>query len=131
MFIFQQRTILVQDRFTHLIFQFGSYRSLPFSRENLSFTCGLLLPKLICLLSSASVGCVSVANQAKQQQHKHQAKKSTATIITPANRSKQQTLDGRNHAIVIAESLARVIAAIRIASVRWRSYLSPKHRNWS
>ena len=40
-----------------------------------------------------------------------------------------QTLDGRNRAIVIAESLARVIAAIRIASVRWRSYLPPKHRN--
>ena len=32
---------------------------------------------------------------------------------------------------VIAESLARVIAAIRIASVRWQSYLPPKHRNWS
>ena len=31
------------------------------------------------------------------------------------------SLDGRNHAIVIAESLARVIAAIRIASVCWRS----------
>ena len=29
----------------------------------------------------------------------------------------------------IAESLARVIAAIRIASVRWRSYLPPKQRN--
>ena len=38
-------------------------------------------------------------------------------------------LDGRNRAIVIAESLARVIAAIRIASVRWQSYLPPKHRN--
>ena len=35
-------------------------------------------------------------------------------------------LDGRNRAIVIAESLARVIAAIRITSVRWRSYLPPK-----
>ena len=35
-------------------------------------------------------------------------------------------LDGRNRARVIAESLARVIAAIRIASVRWRSYLPPK-----
>ena len=33
------------------------------------------------------------------------------------------TLNGRNRAIVIAESLARVIAAIRIASGRWRSYL--------
>ena len=32
-------------------------------------------------------------------------------------------LDGRNHMIVNAESLARVIAAIRITSVRWRSYL--------
>ena len=32
-------------------------------------------------------------------------------------------LDRRNRAIVIAESLARGIAAIRIASVRWRSYL--------
>ena len=37
-------------------------------------------------------------------------------------------LDERNRAIVIAESLARVIAAIRIASVLWRSYLPPKHR---
>ena len=37
-------------------------------------------------------------------------------------------LDGRNRAIIIAESLARVIAAIRIASVRWRSYLPQKHR---
>ena len=34
-------------------------------------------------------------------------------------------LDGRNRAIVIAESLARVVVAIRIASVRWRSYLPP------
>ena len=40
-------------------------------------------------------------------------------------------LDGRNRAIVIAESLARVIAAIRIASVRWSSYLLSKHRIWS
>ena len=39
-------------------------------------------------------------------------------------------LDGRNRAIAIAESLARVIAAIRIASVRWRSDLPPKHRNY-
>ena len=36
-------------------------------------------------------------------------------------------LDGRNHAIVITESLARLIAAIRITSVRWRSYLTPEH----
>ena len=34
-------------------------------------------------------------------------------------------LDGQHRAIVIAESLARVIAAIRITSVRWRSYPSP------
>ena len=40
-------------------------------------------------------------------------------------------LHGRNRSIVIAESLARVIAAIRIASVRWRSYLPPKQRIWS
>ena len=38
-------------------------------------------------------------------------------------------LDGRNCSIVIAELLARVIAAIRIASVRWRLYLPRKHRN--
>ena len=38
-------------------------------------------------------------------------------------------LDGRNRATVIAESLARVIAATRITGVRWRSYLPPKHRN--
>ena len=41
----------------------------------------------------------------------------------------QGSLDGRNRAIVIAESLARVIAAIRIASVRWPSYLPQKQRN--
>ena len=35
------------------------------------------------------------------------------------------SLDGRNRAIVIAESLARGIAAIRIASVRWQSHISP------
>ena len=34
-----------------------------------------------------------------------------------------RNLDGRNRAVVIAESLARVVVAIRIASVRWRSYL--------
>ena len=38
-------------------------------------------------------------------------------------------LDGRNRARVIAESLARIIAAIRITSVRWRSYLPLKTRN--
>ena len=36
------------------------------------------------------------------------------------------SLDGRNRAIVIAEALARVIVAIRIASVHWRSYLPPE-----
>ena len=40
-------------------------------------------------------------------------------------------LDGRNRDIVIAESLARVIAAIRIASVRWWSYLPREHRSQS
>ena len=39
------------------------------------------------------------------------------------------TLDGRNRARVIAESLARVIAAIWITSVRWRSYLPLKTQN--
>ena len=34
----------------------------------------------------------------------------------------QGCLDGRNRAIVNAESLARVTAAIRITSVRWWSY---------
>ena len=38
------------------------------------------------------------------------------------------SLDGRNRAIVIAESLARVIAAIRITSVCWRSYLFLKFK---
>ena len=36
-------------------------------------------------------------------------------------------LDGRNRAIVIGESLARAIAAIRTTSVRWRPYLPLKH----
>ena len=39
----------------------------------------------------------------------------------PASFASLCALDGRNRAIVIAELLARVIAAIRIASVRWRS----------
>ena len=39
------------------------------------------------------------------------------------------SLDGRNRARVIAEALARVIAAIRIASVRWRSHLHLKTQN--
>ena len=38
---------------------------------------------------------------------------------------------GEIAAIVIAESLAKIMIAIRIASVRWRSYLPPKHRNKS
>ena len=38
-------------------------------------------------------------------------------------------LDGRNRARVVAESLARVIAAIRITSVRWRSYFPLKTQN--
>ena len=42
----------------------------------------------------------------------------------------QGCLDGRNRAIVIAESLARVIAAIRMASVCWRSHL-PQNREIS
>ena len=39
------------------------------------------------------------------------------------------TLDGRNRTMLFTESLARVIAAIRITRVRWRSYLLPEHRN--
>ena len=38
----------------------------------------------------------------------------------------QVHLDGRNRAIVITESLARFIAAIRVTSVPWRSYLPLK-----
>ena len=38
-------------------------------------------------------------------------------------------LDGRNRVRVIAESLARVIAVIRITSIRWRSYLPLKTQN--
>ena len=34
-------------------------------------------------------------------------------------------LDGQNRVIVIAESLARIVAAIRITSVGWRSHLPP------
>ena len=49
--------------------------------------------------------------------------------ISQPQSTSHKSLDGRNRAIVIAESLARVIAAIRIASVRWRSYLSLKAQN--
>ena len=50
-------------------------------------------------------------------------------IQTLQQRKTRRSLDGRNRAIVFAESLARVIAAIRIASVRWRSYLPLKSQN--
>ena len=40
-------------------------------------------------------------------------------------------LDGRNRAIVIAQSLARLFAAIRLTSLRWRSFGDPQHRRWS
>ena len=52
-----------------------------------------------------------------------------AQIGKPPGLVQVGNLDGRNRAIVVAESLARVIVAIRIASVRWRSYLPPQHRN--
>ena len=39
------------------------------------------------------------------------------------------SLDGRNRTRVIAESLARVVAAIRITSVRWQSYITIKTQN--
>ena len=52
-------------------------------------------------------------------------------LKTSEKNQRATTLDGRNRAIVIAESLATVIAAIRIASVRWSSYLPRKHRIWS
>ena len=38
-------------------------------------------------------------------------------------------LDGRNLSIVTAESLATVITAISIASVRWWAYLPLNHRD--
>ena len=41
----------------------------------------------------------------------------------PSRVMSDRNLDGRNCAIVIAELLARVIAAIRITSVRWRSFV--------
>ena len=47
-------------------------------------------------------------------------------IIVPGNYFviiSARMVNGRNRAIVVAESLARVIAAIRIASVCWWSYL--------
>ena len=40
-----------------------------------------------------------------------------------------RSLDGRNRTRVIAESLARFLAAIRIRSVRWWSYLPLKTQN--
>ena len=48
--------------------------------------------------------------------------RTTTVPITP-------TLDGRNRARVNVESLARVIAAIRITSVRWWSYHPLKTQN--
>ena len=50
-------------------------------------------------------------------------------VVTNSPWSLVKVLDGRNRARVIAESLARVIAEIRITSVRWRSYLPLKTQN--
>ena len=49
--------------------------------------------------------------------------------LTRTRASPEAPDHGRNHALVIAKSLARVIAAIRITSVLWRSYLLPKPQN--
>ena len=48
------------------------------------------------------------------------------STFTTASMISDTILDGRNCERVIAESLARVTAAIRIASVRWRSNLPPE-----
>ena len=48
---------------------------------------------------------------------------------TTENDKIQPRLRWANRAIVIAESLSRVITAIRIARARWQSWLPPKHRN--
>ena len=51
--------------------------------------------------------------------------------LTPLwSKTKVWNLGGRNRAIVITESLARVIAAIRITGVRWRSYLPLKAQKY-
>ena len=54
---------------------------------------------------------------------------SQGVVRVPKLRRRVLSLDGWNRAIVIAESRARVIAAIRITSVRWRSYLPLKTQN--
>ena len=55
----------------------------------------------------------------------------SGSVTAPTPKSSQRTpkagLDGQNRAIVLAESLARVVAMIRITSVRWWSYL-PKQQ---
>ena len=64
------------------------------------------------------VGAITKPRLSEESQKSLSRRKQSKTLI-----------DGRNLAIVIAEALARVIAAIRIASVRWRSHLPPKQRN--
>ena len=54
------------------------------------------------------------------------------TLEEGTGRTKRADAQGeiaRVGAIIITESLARVIAAIRIIGVCWRSYLPPKHTN--
>ena len=72
-----------------------------------------------------SLGARSSLFQDKKRQHKVLDKLEKAATVGfekhPAR--KVGALDGLNRAIVIAELLARVIAAIRITSVRWGSYL--------
>ena len=72
--------------------------------------------------------CMSVASLVTQTRNKKAAQ---ALSFGSENQASILVLDGRSRAIVIAESLARIIVAIRIPSVCWRSFRPPNHRDLS
>ena len=66
-------------------------------------------------------GCSSLACNGNHHQVHFRPPSPKSDVLLSGS---ETDLDGRNRASVIAESLARVIAAIRITSIRWRSYLT-------
>ena len=111
---------------------------MPFSSQS----CGSCCPQSRCpLIKTPTTKVLSRAGKVMTCKKSEHCGLSSVPHSGQPNRQSRQThpcsdlrnsththaLDGRNRAIVVAESLARVIVAIRIASVRWRSYLPPKH----
>ena len=86
----------------------------------------LVCSPLLNLLPEPYFGVGKNFNEKFAPKFAHPVGKVRAKICT---KNPLHTLDGRNRAIVVVESLARVIAAIRVTSVRWRSHFALKTQN--